>query len=84
MRTTVRLDEGLLADAKAAAARSGRTLTQVIEDALRESLARAREMEPNRDRPPLPTYRGRGLQAGVDLDSSASLLDLLDEDDAAG
>lgn len=27
---------------------------------------------------PLPIYRGRGLQPGVDLDDSASLLDLMD------
>jgi hypothetical protein len=40
-------------------------------------------MEPSRDRPPLPTYAGKGLLAGVDLDSGASLLDLLD-DHAAG
>ena len=31
---------------------------------------------------PLPTFPGLGLQAGVDLDDSASLLDLLDSRDA--
>ena len=33
---------------------------------------------------PLPTFRGRGLQPGVDLDDSASLLDLMDRRDAPG
>ena len=40
MRTTVKIDDQLLADAKAQAARSGRTLNEVVEDALRESLGR--------------------------------------------
>jgi metal-responsive CopG/Arc/MetJ family transcriptional regulator len=35
MRTTVRLDPHLLAEVKRVAASSGRTLTSVIEDALR-------------------------------------------------
>ena len=79
MRTTVRLDDALLADAKTAAARSGRTLTQVIEDALREALARGMSTEPSRRPVALPTFTGRGLQPGVDLDSTASLLELMDE-----
>ena len=32
--------------------------------------------------PPLPTFGGEGLQAGVDLDDSANLLDLMHEGDA--
>jgi hypothetical protein len=77
VRTTVRIDDGLLAEAKAQAARSGRTLTAVIEDALRESLAR----RDRRDRvapPDLPVSVGGRLQAGVDLDDSAALLDLME------
>lgn len=31
---------------------------------------------------PLPTFRGQGLQPGVDLDDSASLLELMDSRDA--
>lgn len=33
---------------------------------------------------PLPTFRGEGLQPGVDLDDSASLLDLMNGNDAPG
>ena len=77
MRTTVRLDEHLLKDAKQLAARTGRTLTAVIEDALREVLARSRR-RPERPRTTLPTFRGEGLRPGVDLDDSASLLDLME------
>jgi hypothetical protein len=32
---------------------------------------------------PLPIYKGKGLQPGVDLDDSARLLDLMQGDDAA-
>ncbi len=77
MRTTVRLDDDLLREAKQFAARTGRTLTAVIEDALREMLAR-RGTRPRRTRVKLPTFKGRGLRPGVDLDDAASLLDLMD------
>jgi hypothetical protein len=30
----------------------------------------------------LPVFKGKGLQPGVDLDDSASLLDLMQADDA--
>ncbi len=33
--------------------------------------------------PPLPTFAGEGLQAGVDLDDTAGLVDLMDSGDAA-
>ena len=76
MRTTVRLDEHLLAQAKKHAAESGRTLTSVLEDALRESLSRRK---PHAKATPvrLKTVRGGGLRPGVDLDDSASLLDVM-------
>ncbi len=81
MRKTVRLDEALLREAKRVAATSGRTLTAVIEDALRESLGRRRE-QPRRTPVKLPTSGGGGLQPGVDLDDSASVWALLGKRDA--
>jgi len=77
MRTTVRLDDELLAAAKRLAVETGRTLTAVIEDALRRELGRRDEA--GGARPELPTFRGRGLQPGVDLDDTAALLDLMEE-----
>lgn len=77
MRTTIRVDDALLKQAKAYAARTGRSLTAVIEDALREVLSR-RPAPSARKAVHLPTVNGRGLQPGVDLDSSASLLDLME------
>ena len=76
MRTTIRLDEHLLQAAKLHAAASGKTLTAVLEQALRESLAR-RSAATTPERLRLKTFRGGGVRAGVDLDDSASLLDLM-------
>jgi hypothetical protein len=77
MRTTIRLDENLLREAKAYAAATDRTLTRLVEDALREALAR-RDARPARRRVRLRTFKGRGLQPGVDLDSNAALRELMD------
>jgi predicted transcriptional regulator len=77
MRTTVRLDDHLLREAKALAVKTGRTLTAVIEDALRATIASHRRER----RPPrvaLPTFKGKGLQAGVDLDDTAGVLEIMD------
>lgn len=80
-RTTIRLDDRLLAEAKALAARTDRTLTQVIEDALREALAR-RSASAVEDTT-LTTVGGNGPRPGVDLDDSAALWDVMDQPDAA-
>ncbi len=77
MRTTIRIDDPLLAEAKKLAADTGRSLTAVIEDALREVLAR-RKQPARRSRLRLTTFAGKGPQPGVDLDDSASLLDRME------
>ncbi len=78
MRTTIRLDDELLKAARRLAAETGRTLTAVIEDAVREAVARRHA--PAARRPvTLPTRGGQGLQPGVDLDDSRALLDRMSE-----
>ena len=77
MRTTVRLDEHLLAQAKKMAAESGKTLTSILEDALREKLAR-RPVRARTKPVRLKVVRGGSLRPGVDLDDSAALLDLME------
>jgi hypothetical protein len=47
-----------------------------------ESLVR-RPAAPTREPVALPVFTGEGLQPGVDLDDTASLLDLMQADDAA-
>jgi Arc/MetJ family transcription regulator len=76
MRTTIKIDDRLLAEVKAQAARSRRTLNEVVEDALRESLAR-HDRSVREAIVELPTFSGR-LQPGVDLDDTSSLLDLME------
>lgn len=78
MRTTIRIDESLYRQAKARAAESGRSVSQVIEDAVREALSpRPRGAASTR---PLPVFGGSGVLPGVDLSSNAALLDQMDED----
>jgi hypothetical protein len=83
MRTTVRMDPELLRRLKEHAARQGLSLTRVLEDAAWLLLARRPGPAAVRERIRLPTYAGRGLQPGVDLDDSAALLDLMERGDAA-
>ena len=78
MRTTIRLDERLLRDAKQHAARTGRTLTSVIDEALRQFLAGAKR-PPRREPFRVTTFKGTGLAPGVDLDNNAALRELMDE-----
>jgi hypothetical protein len=77
MRTTIRLSESLMSEAKRVAAEEGTTLTAVIEDSLREALARRRSSAGSVPLK-LPVVHGRGPQRGVDLDDSAALLALME------
>ena len=77
-RTTFRLDEDLLAEAKALAARQHRSLNSVMEDALRRMLATAQELE---DRPQVEVITWDGeISPGVDL-SPAGIKQILEDED---
>lgn len=76
MRTTLAIDDELLAAAKRRARERGETLGRVVEDALRRELASAPEVAPV----PLPVFKGAGgLRPGVDATSNRALLEALDE-----
>jgi hypothetical protein len=77
MRTTIKFDDALLAEAKTVAVATNRTLAKLVEDYVREGLARRRD--PRQPPTPLPTFGRGGLMPGVDLDDGAALLDLMDE-----
>ena len=79
MRTTIRIDDALYRQAKTQAARTGRTVSDVIEDAVRKSLGSRSERE-QRHRTELPVSGGSGLMPGVDIADSRALRDLMDED----
>jgi hypothetical protein len=78
MRTAVRIDDQLRLQAKQFAAKRGWTLTGVIEDALRETLARSNTTA-TQERIRVPPFAGKGLRPGVDLDNSAALLGMMEE-----
>jgi hypothetical protein len=81
MRTTVRLPDPLMLQVKREAQRRGKTVTALIEQGLRLVLA-----EPEKSQPrkwislPVSDATG-GLMPGVDLNNSAALWDLMDEDE---
>jgi hypothetical protein len=78
MRTTVRLDDRLLEQAKKEAARQGKTLTAFMDEAIRHALAKPVERRP-RKRVHLPVSRSTGgTLPGVDLNDSAALLEILE------
>jgi hypothetical protein len=75
MRTTINLDDHLFREAKATAAREGRTLTDLFEQALRDALAA--RAAPRRERlgPELPVFTPKpgleGLQPGYTWENLA-------------
>jgi hypothetical protein len=77
MRTTVRLDDSLLEQAKREAARRHQTLATLIEQGLRLVLAQHRGST-RRKRVKLPTCQaGGGVLPGIDLNDGADLLDVM-------
>jgi len=79
MRTTIRLQDELLSEAKRRAAATGRTLTRFIEDALREALAERPHQHSPQSRFEVKPFKGDGLRPGIDLDSNAALLDVMED-----
>ena len=78
MRTTVRLEDGLLRRAKREARQRGVTLTSLIDRGLRLALANPRQRS-GRKRVKLPVSRARGrIRPGVDLNDNSALLDRME------
>jgi len=79
MKTTLDIDDQLLANAKALAAQQRTSLTRLIEEGLQLRL-RAKVAEPGH-RKRLPVFNGRGgLVADVDPRSNKALLEALGDD----
>jgi hypothetical protein len=80
VKTTLDLNDQLLANAKALAAQQRTSLTRIIEEGLQ---LRLRAKVPGADSPAkkLPVFRGRGgLVEGVDPTSNKALLAALGDD----
>jgi hypothetical protein len=78
-RTTFRIDEEILAEAKALAARQHRSLNSVMEEALRRMLAAA-DKEPDRPRVELVTSGRKGDRPLIDT-SPAGLKQFLQDEE---
>lgn len=77
MRTTIRISDDLYREVKTLAARSGRTVASVLEDAVRRGLAGGEQRTAQRY-----TVRATGtggLRPGVDLSSNSTVAEALDE-----
>ncbi|GAP38558.1 DUF6364 family protein [Piscinibacter sakaiensis] len=80
MKTTLNLNDQLLADAKALAAQQRTSLTRLIEEGLQLRL-RARPAPAPQGEVRLPVFKGRGgLAKGVDPLSNQALLAALGDD----
>jgi plasmid stability protein len=78
VRTTIRIDDELYREVKARAARSGRTVAAVLEDAVRRGLIPDEQLAA-RKYAVRPMGRG-GLLPGVDFSSNAAIAEAMDED----
>jgi len=80
MKTTLDINDELLAAAKAMAVWQRTTLTRLIEEGLQLRL-RAQQATGPRGKPRLPVFKGRGgLVAGIDPLNSRSMLGALGDD----
>lgn len=77
MRTTIRIDDELYREVKTLAARSGRTVAAVLEDAVRRGLSSAKQR--GRGRYAVRTTGRGGLRPGVDLSSNATVAEAMEE-----
>lgn len=77
MRVTLNIPDDLYRDVRMKAAQEGRTITAVVEDALRQLLAEEPHYsEPYRVRP----LRTGGLSPGLDINDNSAVLDYLDSE----
>jgi hypothetical protein len=80
MRTTVNIDDALLAEAKSVAARTHRSLGSVFEEALRVLLVERAEARKTTASLSLPVGRASsGVWPGVDLEDKEHLAELLED-----
>ena len=78
MRTTISIEDSLLQKAKKISHERRCSLRQVIEDALRAAFAKDRKTIRSSSQRPLKTFKGSGIQPGIDLSSSPALLDAME------
>lgn len=78
MRTTITIDDHLLDEVRRRAVERRQTVSQVIEDSIRDSLLRRDDADDRRFG--VHPFSGGTVQRGVDLDDNAALLALMNDD----
>jgi hypothetical protein len=73
MKTTLNIDDTVMAQLKREAARQKRTMSELVETALRTMFQKPRRKE---SLPPLPTFRGGGTL--VDISDRDALYDAME------
>ncbi len=77
MKTTLEIPDHLMRDLKERAARDGKTMSELVEAALRALLEEKPEAK---ELPPLPTWNSGGFL--INIDSRAEWYDQLEDDEA--
>ena len=80
MRTTIDIHDPLLERAKQFAARRGKSLADIVNDALTEQLGREEQPMPVVQPFRLLTFGHGGTRPGIDLNSNASTQDAMDDE----
>ena len=79
MRTTISINDNLLKEAKKLSLARNCSLGDVVDEALRLSLSAQKKANSINDSArPLITFNGSGILPGVELNNSASLLEVMD------
>ena len=79
MQTTIHLDDDLLAQVTKLAREKGCDLSRLIEETLRDKITPRPPAAPQTN-VRLTTVAGSGIRPGVDLNNSAALLTLMEQD----
>ena len=80
MKTTLDINDSLLANAKALAAQQRTSLTRLIEEGLQLRL-RSSHVVPKPGKRKIPVFKGRGgLAVGINPISNKAMLDAADDD----
>ena len=74
-RTTIRMDERLLKDAKRFALEHDKTFTALVEETLRDKIYP--KAKPAREPIVLPTHNG-GIRPGIDISNRGQVEDIMD------
>jgi hypothetical protein len=78
VRTKIDIQDDLLVQLKLVAAESNRSLKELVEDAIRAALALRQHAGSSAESRQVVTFRGNGVQGGINLNSTSELLDVMD------